>query len=105
MTSAAGDSTEGGGRASAPPRRRGGGRSRGEQIRLGLAAVLGGLTVAFALLNLNDVEVNWILGTFSTPLIVVILASLLVGALLGFVLASRGRPKRAAARAPAEHRG
>jgi uncharacterized integral membrane protein len=92
--------------ASSPPRSGRGGRSRSEQVRLALAAVLGGLTVAFALLNTGDVAVNWIFGTFSTPLIVVILVSLLVGALFGFVLAKRAaRPRRAATRAPSEHRG
>jgi uncharacterized integral membrane protein len=91
---------------SSPSRPQRGGRSRSEQVRLVLAAVLGGLTVAFALLNTSDVAVNWIFGTFSTPLIVVILVSLLVGALFGFVLAKRAsRPRRAATRAPAEHRG
>ncbi len=100
MTSASGPT------ASSPPRRRGGGRSRSEQVRLALAAVLGGLTVAFALLNTGDVAVNWIFGTFSTPLIVVILVSLLVGALFGFALAKRAaRSQRSATRAPAEHRG
>jgi uncharacterized integral membrane protein len=71
-----------------------------------VAGVFGGLAVAFALLNTGHVEVDWILGTWSTPLIVVILVTLLVGALLGFTLARRGRGARqAAARAPADHRG
>jgi uncharacterized integral membrane protein len=102
--SAAGESGAGGRDASAGRARRGGRRSRGDQVRLALAAVLGGLTVAFALLNLEDVEVNWILSTFSTPLIVVILISLLVGALFGFALARRAGPKRAAARQSAKRR-
>ena len=53
---------------------------------LGLAA-LGGV---FAAVNLDEVEVNWILGTWETPLIVVIALSMLVGAALG-VLVSRRR--------------
>src|SRR5262245_50174642 len=64
-------------------------RSRAELVRLVLAALLGGLTVAFALLNLAKVEVDWIFGTWQTPLIVVIVLSLIVGALLGFTLAHR----------------
>jgi uncharacterized integral membrane protein len=92
--------------ASSPPRPKGGGRSRSEQLRLVLAGLLGGLAVAFALLNTGHVEVDWILGSWSTPLIVVIVVSLLVGALLGFILAKRAaRPGRAAARASAEPRG
>ena len=53
---------------------------------LGLAAVGG----VFAAVNLDEVEVNWILGTWETPLIVVIALSMLVGAALG-VLVSRRR--------------
>ncbi|HEY1688995.1 MAG TPA: LapA family protein [Solirubrobacteraceae bacterium] len=64
-------------------------RSRPEQLRLLLAGLLGGLAIAFALLNLKRVSVDWILGTWETPLIVVILVSLLVGAILGFLLARR----------------
>lgn len=73
-------------------------RSRADQARLAVAAVLGGLTVAFALLNTGDVEVDWIFGTFSTPLIVVIVVTLLVGALFGFALGRRALPGRKAAR-------
>jgi uncharacterized integral membrane protein len=92
--------------ASSPPRRRGGGRSRREQVRLVVAGLLGGLAVAFALLNTGHVEVDWILGSWSTPLIVVIIVSLLVGALLGFTLAKRtGRSGQAAARRQTERSG
>ena len=52
---------------------------------LGLAA-LGGV---FAIANLDEVKVNWILGTWSTPLIVVIALSMIVGAALGFLVARR----------------
>jgi len=74
------------------------GRTRADQARLAIAAVLGGLTVAFALLNTGDVEVNWIFGTFSTPLIVVIVVSLLIGALFGFAFGRRVRAGRKASR-------
>jgi lipopolysaccharide assembly protein A len=57
-------------------------RSRRESARtLGLV-VLGGLTAAFAVLNLETVEVDWIFGTAHVPLIVVIVLSLLLGAVL-----------------------
>jgi uncharacterized integral membrane protein len=72
-----------------PSRRKAAGRSRGEKVRLAVAGTLGGLTVAFALLNLDRVKVNWILGTWETPLIVVIGISLLVGGLFGFAIARR----------------
>jgi uncharacterized integral membrane protein len=55
------------------------------------ALVVGGLIVAFALLNRKDVEVNWILGTWSTPLIVVIAISFLLGLAGGFLLRGRRR--------------
>jgi uncharacterized integral membrane protein len=66
-------------------------RTRADQARLILAGVVGGLTVAFALLNLNRVEVNWILGTWETPLILVIAVSLLVGAAGGYAYGRRAR--------------
>lgn len=75
-----------------------GGRTRAEQARLVVAAALGGLTVAFALLNTGEVEVDWIFGTFNTPLIVVIVVSLLIGALFGFALGRRGLGRKAARR-------
>ena len=52
--------------------------------------VLAGVGGVFAALNLDEVEVNWILGTWSTPLIVVIALSMLVGAALA-MLAGRRR--------------
>ncbi len=69
-------------------------RTRAERLRLALAALLGGLVVAFALLNTAEVEVDWIFGTFNTPLIVVIIVSLLAGVLLGLAPTLRGRPRR-----------
>ena len=59
--------------------------------RLIAAAVLGGIVGVFALLNTDNVDVNWLLGTWSTPLIVVIALSFLVGAGFGTVAARRKR--------------
>jgi uncharacterized integral membrane protein len=53
------------------------------------ALSLGALGVVFAVANLDEVDVNWILGTWSTPLIVVIALSMIVGAALGFLVARR----------------
>lgn len=69
-------------------------QSRGEMARLVLFVGLGALVAVFAVLNLDEVEVNWILGTWSTPLILVILIALLVGAVLGY--AARGSRKKKA---------
>jgi uncharacterized integral membrane protein len=50
---------------------------------------LGGVGVAFAVLNLDEVDVNWLLGTWQTPLIVVIALSMVIGAGLGYLAARR----------------
>ena len=55
-----------------------------------IAAVgLAGIGVVFAAANLDEVKVNWILGTWHTPLIVVIALSMVVGAGLGFLVSRR----------------
>jgi lipopolysaccharide assembly protein A len=54
-----------------------------------LVAGVSGVAGVFAVLNLDQVEVNWIIGTWETPLIVVIALSILVGALLGYLVARR----------------
>jgi uncharacterized integral membrane protein len=64
-------------------------RSRKERARVVVVAGVGVLAALFAILNLDEVEVNWIVGTFDTPLIVVIAVSILVGAALGYVAARR----------------
>jgi uncharacterized integral membrane protein len=53
------------------------------------ALVLAGAGIAFAVANLDEVKVNWLLGTWQTPLIVVIALSMLVGAALGFLVSRR----------------
>ena len=53
------------------------------------ALVLAALGIAFAVLNLDEVKVNWILGNWRTPLIIVIALSMLVGAALGFLVSRR----------------
>jgi uncharacterized integral membrane protein len=55
------------------------------------ALVLAGLGVAFAAVNLDEVKVNWLLGTWSTPLIVVIALSMVIGSALGFLVSRRRR--------------
>ena len=54
----------------------------------GIALAAGG--IAFAAANLDEVKVNWILGTWRTPLIIVIALSIIIGAGLGLLIA-RGR--------------
>jgi uncharacterized integral membrane protein len=64
-------------------------RGRREQARTIAAFGLGGLGALFAVLNVDEVDVNWILGTWSTPLIIVIAVSIVVGAGLGYLAARR----------------
>lgn len=72
-----------------------------EFARLLVALAAGGLLAAFAVLNTDEVEVNWVFGTFETPLIIVILVCLAVGlaiGLLGGGARTRSKAKRAAAK-------
>jgi len=64
-------------------------KSRRERTSQIVTFGLGGLVALFAVLNLDDVDVNWIVGTWQTPLIVVIAVSLLLGSGLGYFLARR----------------
>jgi lipopolysaccharide assembly protein A len=56
--------------------------------------VLVGLTVAFALLNLKDVRVDWIFGSGRAPLIIVIAISLLVGVVITYLAERLSRRRR-----------
>jgi uncharacterized integral membrane protein len=56
------------------------------QIAALALAALGGV---FAVANLDEVKVNWILDTWRTPLIVVIALSMVVGAGLGYLVSRR----------------
>jgi uncharacterized integral membrane protein len=72
--------------------RRGAGEApaaRGDRRRALAVVVLAGVGVLFAVLNLNDVKVNWLFGTSSTPLIIVIAISFLLGAGVGRLAARR----------------
>jgi uncharacterized integral membrane protein len=99
------DALQSGQRQAATTRRRR--RSSGELVRLGLAAVVGGLVLAFIVLNTQQVSVDWIVTTTKTPLIVVILVSLAVGGIfVAAAFAKRKRSvdrKRRAARAQRSH--
>jgi uncharacterized integral membrane protein len=69
-------------------------RSRREMARTGLLILLAVLMTLFAVLNVKEVEVNWIFGKSETPLIIVIVVSLLVGILLTHFAELRYRRKR-----------
>jgi uncharacterized integral membrane protein len=64
-------------------------RPRRQNARLVVVATVSALAALFAALNLDEVEVNWIVGTWDTPLIVVVAISIVIGAVLGFLAARR----------------
>jgi lipopolysaccharide assembly protein A len=64
-------------------------RSRGEVARLVLGIVLAVLITLFAVLNTGSVQVDWIFGSSSAPLIIVIVISLLVGVVLTHIVDRR----------------
>jgi uncharacterized integral membrane protein len=66
-------------------------RSARDRARLVATGAVAVLAILFAVVNLDDVEVNWIIGTWKTPLILVIAASVAAGWLLGSIAARRGR--------------
>ncbi|HEY3969872.1 MAG TPA: hypothetical protein VGL79_00610 [Solirubrobacteraceae bacterium] len=69
-------------------------RSRRETARTGGLVLLAVLMTLFAVFNVKQVEVNWIFGKSSTPLIIVIVVSLLVGILLTHFAELRYRRKQ-----------
>lgn len=61
------------------------GRRDSKEVSRGIAMlVLAGLFIAFAVLNVEEVHVDWILGSGRAPLILVIIISLLVGIVLTY---------------------
>ena len=56
--------------------------------------VLAGIAIAFALLNLKDVRVDWILGSGRAPLIIVIVISMLIGIVFTYFAERMSRRRR-----------
>ena len=65
-----------------------------DRARLTAAAILGGLLAVFAVLNLGDVSVNWIVTSGQTPLILVIVIAFLLGIAVDRLVVVRARRKR-----------
>ena len=66
---------------------------RREWRRLVAGLVIGALVTAFALLNLDDVKVHWLVATARTPLIVVVVLAFALG-MIADRLVLRARRKR-----------
>lgn len=62
--------------------------------RVAVAAGIGGLAAVFAFVNLDKVEVNWVIGSWQTPLILVIVLSMLIGAGLDRLIVRRARKRK-----------
>ena len=68
-------------------------RATRSPVRTWLVYLLIALAALFAVLNLDEVEVNWIIGTWQTPLLVVILVSVAIGGAVGWIMARRNRAR------------
>ena len=73
-------------------------RPKKDQSRRIAALILGALAALFAVLNFDDVDVNWVFGTWSTPLIIVILVSFLLGVGFGRLVLPKVAARRASAK-------
>lgn len=69
-------------------------RSRAELARTALWVLLAVLITLFAVFNVKSVEVSWVFGKSSTPLIIVIVISLLVGIVLTHFAEMRMRKRK-----------
>ena len=62
--------------------------------RLVAAGILGVLAGVFAVINLEEVQVDWLIGSWETPLIVVIVVSMLLVAGIDRLLVRRARKRK-----------
>ena len=69
-------------------------RGRGELSRTIAILVLALAVILFAVKNLNQVKVNWVVGSGRAPLIIVILITLLVGIVISHLAGRLSRRKR-----------
>jgi len=59
-------------------------RNKRERARTATLVVLAVLITVFAILNLKEVKVDWIVGSGHAPLIIVIVVSVLIGAVISY---------------------
>lgn len=60
-------------------------RTPEEKRRIAIGVLIGIVTI-FALFNLSEVRVSWVVTTWKTPLVVVIVVSAALGALVGILV-------------------
>jgi uncharacterized integral membrane protein len=77
-----------------PAKRPGDKPEKTARTRLAAASILGGVAAVFAFVNLDKVKVHWVVDSWQTPLIVVIVLSMLIGALLDRALVHRARRRK-----------
>jgi uncharacterized integral membrane protein len=65
-----------------------------DQARTALLVVLAVIITLFAVFNLDEVKVNWVVGSGRAPLIIVIVISLLVGIVLTHFAERRASRRR-----------
>ena len=66
---------------------------RRERARLIAGLILAGVGLTFALVNLRNVKVDWVVGSAHSPLILVIGVSVLIGVGIDRVVVSRARKR------------
>lgn len=69
-------------------------RRKSERVRAALPLIPAALAIAFAVVNLSQVKVDWIFGSGHAPLIIVIVISLLVGVVFTHLAERVGRKRR-----------
>jgi uncharacterized integral membrane protein len=69
-------------------------RKTSERAKAVVPILLAALAIVFAVVNLNQVKVDWIVGSGHAPLIIVIVISLLVGVVFTHFAERIGRRRR-----------
>jgi len=69
-------------------------RSRRQQTRTVAVLILAVAITLFAVLNVNEVKVDWVVGSGHAPLIIVIVISLLIGVVIGHFAERRAAKRR-----------
>ncbi len=66
-------------------------RKRTTRLRAVLPFALGALVAALAISNRDEVEVDWLVSTWRTPLVALMALCVVAGMLLGWMLGARRR--------------